>query len=167
VRANVQLSFLPPPSSHLLPSCSLPPHHHTQVCAENEGESCECTGTVVYGRKFVNGRPGAPGHGNTTTLAQLGSTNYFKKTSSGSINCENEVFGDPLPNVYKYCYCVPGQWVLCVVVGCTTRPACVGDTRMQIELSSFYQDYWSVDHHSAGLTQRTHGLGAKNHLHAR
>ena len=54
-------------------------------CAtEHRGESCACDGTVRYG------------HGTT----------WNEKTSSGSIACNNGVFGDPKPGYIKTCECM-------------------------------------------------------------
>lgn len=77
------------------------------VCAKAEGKTCSCAGTVLYGRKFVGGKPGT---GVTTSLAQLKTTGYKEKHVSGSIQCSSGAMGgDPLSGYYKYCMCVPAQ----------------------------------------------------------
>jgi len=54
-------------------------------CA-SEGGNCQCNGTVRYGEngKFAFGN------------------------SSGRLACNNATFGDPIPGVYKQCYCKEG-----------------------------------------------------------
>jgi len=68
-----------------------------------EGGSCECNGTVVYGKRFTSGRPG---RGRERTLDQLKADKFKQKTVAGSIKCSNRVFGDPTPGFFKQCICV-------------------------------------------------------------
>lgn len=73
------------------------------VCASGENQWCQCTGTVYYGRKFVNGRPGG---GATTSLGQLRNSGFKSRSVSGSVSCSNGgMGGDPLYGYYKYCFC--------------------------------------------------------------
>lgn len=77
------------------------------VCAQGEGANCQCDGTVYYGAKHVNGRPGG---GQTTSLDQLKSRGYKSRSVSGSISCSSGAMGgDPLYGFYKYCYCEPRE----------------------------------------------------------
>ena len=69
-------------------------------CADKEGDTCACTGKVVFGRKFVSGKPGA---GALTSAAQLMSQAFREKAVSGSVTCSFVAMGgDPLPGIYKY-----------------------------------------------------------------
>jgi hypothetical protein len=79
------------------------------LCAKAERTPCSCSGTVYYGRKYVNSAPkgGQKGGGATTTLKQLMQTPHKKK--SGSSECSNGVHGDPMHGVWKWCYCVVGD----------------------------------------------------------
>lgn len=73
------------------------------VCASGENQWCQCFGTVYYGRKFVNGRPGG---GAPTSLSQLRSSGFKSRSVSGSVMCSNGgMGGDPLYGYYKYCMC--------------------------------------------------------------
>lgn len=73
------------------------------VCASGEGQTCQCTGTVYYGRKYVNGRPGG---GATTSLSQLKGSGFKSRSVSGQVSCSNGgMGGDPLYGYYKYCLC--------------------------------------------------------------
>ena len=66
-------------------------------CAEESG-TCECTGTMIFGRKFVSGMPGA---GTTTTAPQLMSNEYKQLTVDGSTLCISDVMGgDPALGYY-------------------------------------------------------------------
>ena len=72
-------------------------------CANNEGDTCTCTGKVIYGRKFVSGKPGS---GTLTSATQLMSHVYKQNTASGSVPCSNDVMGgDPAGGYYKHCFC--------------------------------------------------------------
>ena len=59
-----------------------------RVCAR-EGGTCACVGTVFYGMR----------------------SRWAQRTSTGTIGCNNGVFGDPYPGTGKECRCVdaPGQ----------------------------------------------------------
>jgi len=74
---------MPTPTAVPTPKTSPTPVPTWKYCAK-EDETCKCDGTVRYGfgRAWVD------------------------KTSSGSIGCNNEVFGDPLIGVYKSCLCI-------------------------------------------------------------
>ena len=78
------------------------------ICADQEGDTCNCAGAVYFGRKFASGQPGS---GPTTSLAQLMSSSNRVKQVSGSIECNEAGMGgadgDPDYGYYKYCYCVP------------------------------------------------------------
>ena len=74
----------------------------SHACAD-EGETCKCTGKVVYGRKFVSGKPGAGKH---TNINQLKATGHKEKQVSGTVKCSyGAMGGDPSPGYYKYCLC--------------------------------------------------------------
>jgi len=82
-----------------------PPTHDPdgyKYCA-HEGETCTCRGHVVYGKRYLHGKPG---HGERETYAKIkGSGDYKLKLSYGEIACTNNVFGDPLYGFYKQCFC--------------------------------------------------------------
>jgi len=89
----------------LLPPLT-PPSSNTKVCASGEGELCSCAGTVYYGRKFAEGKPGS---GDTTTIEELLQSGFVTKTVSDSVTCSHQAMGsDPLSGYYKYCFCDPG-----------------------------------------------------------
>jgi len=67
-----------------------------------EGGTCRCNGTVFYGKRFTNGRPGK---GRERSLEQLKMEKYEEKAANGVIKCNNGVFGDPTPGYYKQCIC--------------------------------------------------------------
>jgi len=67
-----------------------------------EGGTCRCNGTVIYGKRFTNGRPGK---GRERNLAQLKMDKFKEKAANGVIKCNNGVFGDPTPGYYKQCIC--------------------------------------------------------------
>ena len=52
--------------SHMQTSCE-----GVSQCAEGEGDTCACKGTVYYGRKFADGKPGS---GAVTSLEQMMTT---------------------------------------------------------------------------------------------
>ena len=71
-------------------------------CAD-EGGVCECTGHVVYGRKFVSGKPGS---GELTGVTQMMAHAYKQKTVSGSVICSaSGMGGDPQDGYAKHCLC--------------------------------------------------------------
>ena len=119
----------------------------TKVCANGEWANCKCAGTVYYGRKF---RQGKPGHGQTTDLAKLKQFgSYMTKSVSSSIQCDyrsfmgyrggrrldgeeeeedNEEDQDPMRAWHNYCICVEskttppsntygGSWTISVELG--------------------------------------------------
>jgi hypothetical protein len=72
-------------------------------CAD-EGQMCTCSGTVVYGRKYVSGKPGS---GSTTTISQMQQTTTKTLEVAGTIKCGNSPFGgDPMVDYHKYCLCL-------------------------------------------------------------
>jgi len=73
-----------------------------KVCAVSESDTCKCKGTVIYGKRFVKGRPG---HGEVASPAQVLSDKHKQKKVDGSIKCNNAAFGDPLPGILKRCLC--------------------------------------------------------------
>lgn len=76
------------------------------LCAESEGLTCKCTGTVYYGQKYVSGRSGT---GWTTTLPQLLAESHKARNVVGVVPCTDRALGgDPLPGAAKHCYCKPG-----------------------------------------------------------
>ena len=81
------------------------------VCGAKVGEAppcayenamCTCTGTVVYGRRFTDGvvYPIA-----LAAMRAAGATE--ERPSVGSLQCSNNVFGDPTPGHPKQCFCLP------------------------------------------------------------
>lgn len=78
-------------------------------CA-NEGGICSCNDVVIFGKRFLSGKPG---HGASTSLQDiLDSTMYKAEPIHGSMECSNRGFrslgmshGDPAPGFYKHCYC--------------------------------------------------------------
>merc|ERR550537_273192 len=68
-----------------------------------EGGRCRCTGKVFYGMRFTSGRPGK---GRERSFKQLKMSPYKEKDATGSIRCNNCIFGDPTPGYYKQCICV-------------------------------------------------------------
>ena len=54
---------MPPPSSPPLAPLSY-------VCAANEGDMCECTGTAYYGKKYLY-ETGMPGSGTELTFDEM------------------------------------------------------------------------------------------------
>ena len=73
------------------------------VCAQ-ETETCNCIGTVYYGRKLTGNTSGDPVSFNEMVL-----DNYNTAESTDSIACNHNgnLGGDPLLNVWKQCWCVP------------------------------------------------------------
>merc|ERR1712096_177597 len=74
------------------------------VCAQ-EHQTCKCTGSVIYGKKYANTKGNS---GADATYQQKISSPYKQKTVTGSIGCNNGVFGDPLVGAFKSCLCYPG-----------------------------------------------------------
>ncbi len=73
------------------------------------------TGTVLPGTVLPSGAVNCSGEGGTCTLPSgtratvyYGANNQFasKTAQTGSIACNNDIFGDPAPNVVKACYYV-------------------------------------------------------------
>eukprot|EP00930_Biecheleria_cincta_P081556 TRINITY_DN7066_c0_g1_i1.p1 TRINITY_DN7066_c0_g1~~TRINITY_DN7066_c0_g1_i1.p1 ORF type:complete len:514 (-),score=90.78 TRINITY_DN7066_c0_g1_i1:69-1610(-) len=77
------------------------------ACAEHEGDSCDCKGTVFFGRKYTTG---IPGFGYHTNLEQLKHTGFVEKQSSGRVTCSSAAMGrDPVKDQFKYCLCASSQ----------------------------------------------------------
>lgn len=80
-----------------------PMSNNAALCA-NEGDNCKCNGTVYYGKRFKNHKPG---HGAITSYDEMMQGNTSSRVVNGSISCNRAGFGnDPVPNYYKQCYCV-------------------------------------------------------------
>jgi hypothetical protein len=62
-------------------------------CAD-QGKECLCWGNVFYGRSQL---PGVAKVG----FEELLDEPYFAKKSTGSIQCDDKVFGDPTPGFDK------------------------------------------------------------------
>jgi hypothetical protein len=73
-----------------------------KVCADGEGKTCKCNGTVYFGKKFAGGKPG---NGRKATFDEMTRSNHKKKSVSGEIKCANNKLGDPTPGFYKQCWC--------------------------------------------------------------
>ena len=86
------------------------PPLEAQGCEEDT--RCTCDGTLVYGRKFVNGDMRA-------TAAEAMEMGCLHKSVSGAIECSNgEMGGDPAFGIAKFCYCLAGMDVVrCVRIG--------------------------------------------------
>jgi len=91
--------FEPPPSP--ITPASKKSDASWQMCA-SEGDRCTCTGTVVYGRKYASGTPGA---GRLATTAETLGARHRAQDVDGSTICSSAAFGDPLDSVYKHCLC--------------------------------------------------------------
>lgn len=84
------------------------PSYH---CA-NEAQTCTCDGTVIFGKRFVSGKPG---NGETATLQDILDSKLYKaEIIHGSIQCDpagfrslGMAYGDPAHGYYKQCYCAP------------------------------------------------------------
>jgi hypothetical protein len=99
------------------------------VCAE-ELKECACDdGTVYYGQKFVTGSDGP-----TTTFEQLRAANHFTKKVQGTVTCNNAVWGDPLNNVPKYCYCVGGASLLWTDDAVLNQPGLSTGTTIDVDV---------------------------------
>lgn len=73
---------------------------HRAPCADEHG-LCMCKGTVVYGRKYLQGESG-PVRNFDQTLANR----IRQKPSSWGLLCSDIVFGEPAEvNVSKHCFC--------------------------------------------------------------
>jgi hypothetical protein len=94
------------PLSGYYKQCFCTPSTKDTVCADGEGKTCACSGTVTYGKKFLSGKPGTGTR--TTTAAQMASSSTKTKKVSGSVPCDNSNFGDPLTGYHKQCICTPG-----------------------------------------------------------
>ena len=70
-------------------------------CA-NEGQTCQCTGRVYYGRRFVNGKPG---YGQQMTFEQMQEFPFETMDVQQQVGCGNSALGDPLHGYYKQCFC--------------------------------------------------------------
>jgi len=76
------------------------------ICAESEGLTCHCEGTVRYARKFRDA--GGPRFAAILFDAEEATgTGYKDRDVSGSVTCNNQEFGDPLVGILKHCYCKP------------------------------------------------------------
>eukprot|EP01062_Namystynia_karyoxenos_P066014 TRINITY_DN60036_c0_g1_i1.p1 TRINITY_DN60036_c0_g1~~TRINITY_DN60036_c0_g1_i1.p1 ORF type:complete len:1042 (+),score=204.09 TRINITY_DN60036_c0_g1_i1:69-3194(+) len=83
------------------------------LCASREGDSCYCTGTMYFGRKFAYGGP--PGSGERTSLAMLRTFEHRSKKVDGVEACVVDSFagGDPAPGYYKQCFCEGRRVLAC------------------------------------------------------
>lgn len=83
------------------------------LCAASDYDTCYCDGDVYYGKKYLNslGSGNYIGDGVTTSFEKMTSeTTSFSVVTGvvGSIDCAPDSFGgDPAPDVYKHCYCMP------------------------------------------------------------
>jgi len=76
-----------------------------KLCADSENKDCACKGTVFYGQKFAEGKPGA---GEVWTYKEFKDQPLKEKKVTTSIKCNNAAFGgDPAPGYYKQCWCEP------------------------------------------------------------
>merc|ERR1712232_245093 len=70
-------------------------------CAD-EGQICQCTGRVYYGRRFVNGKPGS---GQQMTFEQMKEFPFETRDVQQQVGCGNSALGDPVHGYYKQCFC--------------------------------------------------------------
>ena len=81
---------------------------------------CTCNGTLVYGRKFVNGDTRA-------TAAEAMEMGYLHKGVSGENQCSNEEMGgNPAFGIAKFCYCLAGMDVVRCICMDVVRCICIG-----------------------------------------
>lgn len=72
------------------------------VCA-TEGETCSCTGDVLFGRQYASSMYGP---GPIATWSQMLEEGHLIRSVKGSIECSSGGFGkDPTPNYVKQCMC--------------------------------------------------------------
>lgn len=91
------------------------------ACADHEGDSCDCKGTIFFGRKY---RAGSPGFGFLNNLGQLKKSGFVEKHSWGRVTCSAAVMGrDPAANSFKYCLCASSQHVPGKPTVAAARPA--------------------------------------------
>jgi len=95
-------------------------HYGFCYCAPDDGATpftceydamCKCRGTVWYGKKYANGKPGS---GAISTWEQVKASNTVTKklTAEDSIKCNvgHKYFGsDPTYGWYGHCYCDPSD----------------------------------------------------------
>lgn len=72
-------------------------------CAEKEGDECECSGTVFYGRKTC------PFDDVPLGYIEMRDYGFNSRQIEGTIKCNNAEFGDPARGVAKQCFCEPDQ----------------------------------------------------------
>jgi hypothetical protein len=78
------------------------------ICAKNEGDVCSCLGTVVYGRKYVSGKPG--GGIVISNVDQLKFTGFKEKATENTTECSDDAMGgDPYRGYHKHCMCLQGE----------------------------------------------------------
>lgn len=118
-----------------------------------EGQHCSCNGTVYYGKRFVNGKPGS---GAETSLRHRLDTDYFVLTKelSGRYLCSVQSFrGDPFPGYDKHCLCLSAEILPPPLCGPTAEPMSehrvavgfYGHTRlMRIALPTFKKHIFDV-----------------------
>lgn len=73
---------------------------HSFKCADRT-DTCYCDGDVYYGRKYLVGNSGT--ETNITTIQIF--TYYVQYDISYSIECRNNVFGNPAAGYTKHCIC--------------------------------------------------------------
>lgn len=100
------------------------------ICAENDGDSCECDGKVYYGKKFMDGRPGG---GVKTTWEQMLFFGHKVKDVNGRVTCNTRYMGgDPIWGYYKHCYCVTSLFSTTTTTtpsGLESCPITIGSSR--------------------------------------
>lgn len=71
------------------------------VCAGERGY-CPCVGTIFYGKKFKNGRPGS---GEVLSFDELKASGRFKSWASTEGSRCGNIKGDPDYGYHKQCFC--------------------------------------------------------------
>jgi len=80
------------------PTSVVSPSPTSPKCA-NEGQTCTCSGTVYYGRRYVSGSSVE-----VSSFEQLKTSAFRTWDQNGPQTCSN-ANGDPLPGILKQCLC--------------------------------------------------------------
>lgn len=92
-------TYMPTPEPTAEPT---PEVFEPNECA-GENEECRCTGTVWFGRRFKDGKPGSGDPLTCQEMLEIGHS--MKKNVVGRVICNKKTFGDPAPGFNKACCC--------------------------------------------------------------